>query len=105
MPECETLTGRVTKTPESNGSSQSAQTEGFDGLDKRKTMCACLFYRDSREKTKPLSYQEKKEMMNLENRGRPGSGSVFSYSPRKERALKIYLDTTPPRRREEADVD
>lgn len=66
-----------------------------------------LTFRDSTEKLKTLTSEEKKEIISKENRGKLGSisTSVFSYSPRKERALKIYLDTTPPRRRDESDVD
>uniref|UniRef100_A0A182JKF4 Ubiquitin carboxyl-terminal hydrolase 47 n=1 Tax=Anopheles atroparvus TaxID=41427 RepID=A0A182JKF4_ANOAO len=48
-----------------------------------------LYYRDRTEPLKELTADERKELAKKDNR----TGST--YSPRKERALKIYLDASP----------
>lgn len=44
---------------------------------------------------KELTNEEKKEITNKEINSRMGKSKKFICSPRKERALKIYLDTSP----------
>ncbi|XP_042908811.1 ubiquitin carboxyl-terminal hydrolase 47 isoform X2 [Parasteatoda tepidariorum] len=54
-----------------------------------------IYYRDKREELRKLTEEEKREITNKEN---AKSNKVLKnvYSPRKERALKIYtVDTTP----------
>ncbi|KAF4523652.1 hypothetical protein B566_EDAN013246 [Ephemera danica] len=60
-----------------------------------------ILYRDSMESVKLLTAEERKEMERAENSrvSRLGGASISTYSPRKERALKIYLDATPPKSR------
>ncbi|XP_076350596.1 ubiquitin carboxyl-terminal hydrolase 47-like isoform X3 [Tachypleus tridentatus] len=53
-----------------------------------------IFYRDSREELKKLSEEEKREISNRES-ARLNKFSKIGYSPRKERALKIYTDCSP----------
>lgn len=54
-----------------------------------------LYYRDKTEKLADLSEERKKELQQKEN-ARMARGTVrSSYSPRKERALKIYMDESP----------
>ncbi|KAK4877199.1 hypothetical protein RN001_009705 [Aquatica leii] len=53
-----------------------------------------FLYRDSREQLKEITSEEKKEINQREN-ARLGKFSTKSHSPRRERALKIYLDTSP----------
>ena len=62
-------------------------------------------FRDSREEVKRLSTEERKEIASKEGSrvNRLGT-TVSTYSPRKERALKIYVDTSP-RRNDDAEVD
>ncbi|XP_040166058.1 ubiquitin carboxyl-terminal hydrolase 47 [Anopheles arabiensis] len=48
-----------------------------------------LYYRDSTEQLKELTPEERKELTKKDNR------TSSTYSPRKERALKIYLDASP----------
>ncbi|XP_069705284.1 ubiquitin carboxyl-terminal hydrolase 47 isoform X2 [Periplaneta americana] len=64
-----------------------------------------ILYRDNREEVKQLSSEERKEIANKEGSrvNRLGS-TVSTYSPRKERALKIYLDTSP-RRHDDVELD
>jgi ubiquitin carboxyl-terminal hydrolase 47 len=64
-----------------------------------------ILYRDSREEVKRLSNEERKEIASKEGSrvNRLGT-TVSTYSPRKERALKIYVDTSP-RRNDDAEVD
>lgn len=50
--------------------------------------------RDNREALKELTEEEKKELHQKEN-ARLGKQTLKSYSPGRERALKIYLDTSP----------
>jgi ubiquitin carboxyl-terminal hydrolase 47 len=62
-------------------------------------------FRDSREDLKQLSSEERKEIANREGSRVTRLGTTVStYSPRKERALKIYLDTSP-RRNDDVEVD
>ncbi|PSN42002.1 Ubiquitin carboxyl-terminal hydrolase 47 [Blattella germanica] len=64
-----------------------------------------ILYRDSREELKQLSSEERKEIASKEGSRVNRLGSTMStYSPRKERALKIYLDTSP-KRNEVHDLD
>ncbi|XP_052894832.1 ubiquitin carboxyl-terminal hydrolase 47 [Anopheles moucheti] len=48
-----------------------------------------LYYRDSTEPLKELTPEERKELTKKDSR------TSSTYSPRKERALKIYLDASP----------
>uniref|UniRef100_A0A182SXD2 Ubiquitin carboxyl-terminal hydrolase 47 C-terminal domain-containing protein n=1 Tax=Anopheles maculatus TaxID=74869 RepID=A0A182SXD2_9DIPT len=48
-----------------------------------------LYYRDSKEPLKELTPEERKELTKKDGR------TSSTYSPRKERALKIYLDASP----------
>jgi ubiquitin carboxyl-terminal hydrolase 47 len=68
--------------------------------------CVSIFhFRDSREEAKQLSSEERKEIANREGSRVTRLGTTVStYSPRKERALKIYLDTSP-RRNDDVEVD
>ncbi|KAG1675916.1 Ubiquitin carboxyl-terminal hydrolase 47 [Nymphon striatum] len=52
-----------------------------------------VYYRDKSEIEKELTEEEKKE---LSNKGSPKLAKASrTYSPRKEKALKIYMDTSP----------
>ncbi|XP_031348562.1 ubiquitin carboxyl-terminal hydrolase 47 isoform X2 [Photinus pyralis] len=53
-----------------------------------------FLYKDSREPLKELTPEERKEIHQRENI-RLGKFSTKTHSPRRERALKIYLDTPP----------
>ncbi|KFM79478.1 Ubiquitin carboxyl-terminal hydrolase 47, partial [Stegodyphus mimosarum] len=54
-----------------------------------------IYYRDKREELKKLSEEEKREITNKEN-ARSNKNLKTNYSPRKEKALKIYtLDSAP----------
>lgn len=54
-----------------------------------------IFYRDKREELKKLTEEEKREIINKEN-ARSNKNLKSSFSPRKEKALKIYtLDSKP----------
>nr|CAD7395809.1 unnamed protein product [Timema cristinae] len=60
---------------------------------------------DSREEVKQLTSEERKEIANKEGcRMGKLSSTVSTYSPRKERALKIYLDSSP-KKHDDIDVD
>nr|CAD7196168.1 unnamed protein product [Timema douglasi] len=64
-----------------------------------------ILYRDSREEVKQLTSEERKEIANKEGcRMGKLSSTVSTYSPRKERALKIYLDSSP-KKHDDIDVD
>lgn len=63
-----------------------------------------MYYRDNREQLKQLTSEEKKELSNKESSRMGRFNKSNLYSPRKERALKIYLDTSP-RKTDDADVD
>ncbi|XP_046413365.1 ubiquitin carboxyl-terminal hydrolase 47 isoform X1 [Neodiprion fabricii] len=52
-----------------------------------------VYFRDSREEPKQLSSEELKEIASKESSRLTSLSSTSSYSPRRERALKIYLDT------------
>ncbi|XP_045462425.1 ubiquitin carboxyl-terminal hydrolase 47 isoform X2 [Harmonia axyridis] len=54
-----------------------------------------FYYRDNREPLKTLTVEEKKEMNLQENKRLGLHNSIKTYSPGKERALKIYIDTSP----------
>ena len=57
--------------------------------------------RDKEETPKELTLDEKNEMQRKENiRNGGSSGTTSTYSPRRERALKIYLDSSPNKKRE-----
>ncbi|XP_062869246.1 ubiquitin carboxyl-terminal hydrolase 47 isoform X1 [Trichomycterus rosablanca] len=56
---------------------------------------AVVFYRDSTEEPKELSEEERNELMKKESSRLLKTGHRVSYSPRKEKALKIYLDGGP----------
>lgn len=55
-----------------------------------------LIYRDNREELKTLTTEERKELSTKETTRLNGvSGTINTYSPRKERPLRIYLDRRP----------
>ncbi|XP_072516803.1 ubiquitin carboxyl-terminal hydrolase 47 isoform X2 [Salminus brasiliensis] len=56
---------------------------------------AVVFYRDSTEEPMELSEEERSELMKKESSRLLKTGHRVSYSPRKEKALKIYLDGGP----------
>uniref|UniRef100_A0A8C2GLU4 Ubiquitin carboxyl-terminal hydrolase 47 n=1 Tax=Cyprinus carpio TaxID=7962 RepID=A0A8C2GLU4_CYPCA len=56
---------------------------------------AVIFYRDSTEELIELSEEERNELMKKESSRLLKTGHRISYSPRKEKALKIYLDGGP----------
>ncbi|XP_075229694.1 ubiquitin carboxyl-terminal hydrolase 47-like [Lycorma delicatula] len=67
-----------------------------------------IFYRDNREELKQLTQEERKAINLKDTAKRNGpSSTVSSYSPRKERPLKIYHNSAPrrPRAVVESDVD
>ncbi|XP_033104772.1 ubiquitin carboxyl-terminal hydrolase 47-like [Anneissia japonica] len=53
---------------------------------------AVIYYRDSREELTDLTEEQKKEIQKKENARLTKTGQKIVYSPRKERALKIYTD-------------
>ncbi|CAL9701902.1 unnamed protein product [Knipowitschia caucasica] len=56
---------------------------------------AVVFFRDSTEELLELSEDERSELMKKESSRLLKTGQRVSYSPRKEKALKIYLDGGP----------
>uniref|UniRef100_A0A6Q2XPH8 Ubiquitin carboxyl-terminal hydrolase 47 n=1 Tax=Esox lucius TaxID=8010 RepID=A0A6Q2XPH8_ESOLU len=56
---------------------------------------AVVFYRDNTEEPMELSEDERNELMKRESSRLLKTGHRVSYSPRKEKALKIYLDGGP----------
>uniref|UniRef100_A0A8K9XP74 Ubiquitin carboxyl-terminal hydrolase 47 n=1 Tax=Oncorhynchus mykiss TaxID=8022 RepID=A0A8K9XP74_ONCMY len=56
---------------------------------------AVVFYRDSTEEPMEQSEDERNELMKKESSRLLKTGQRVSYSPRKEKALKIYLDGGP----------
>ncbi|XP_059471100.1 ubiquitin carboxyl-terminal hydrolase 47-like isoform X2 [Neocloeon triangulifer] len=57
-----------------------------------------IFYRDNQEQLKELTAEERKELEKAENLRKPRVGaSSWTFTPRKERGLRIYLDPTPPK--------
>ncbi|XP_026124247.1 ubiquitin carboxyl-terminal hydrolase 47 isoform X1 [Carassius auratus] len=56
---------------------------------------AVIFYRDSTEELMELSEDQRNELMKKESSRLLKTGHRISYSPRKEKALKIYLDGGP----------
>lgn len=54
-----------------------------------------LLHRDSTEELMDLSEEERNELMKKESSRLLKTGHRVSYSPRKEKALKIYLDGGP----------
>ncbi|XP_036399322.1 ubiquitin carboxyl-terminal hydrolase 47 isoform X2 [Megalops cyprinoides] len=56
---------------------------------------AVVFYRDKTEEPMELSEEERTELMKKESSRLLKTGHRVSYSPRKEKALKIYLDGGP----------
>lgn len=59
------------------------------------TTCFFPLYRDSTEELMELSEEERNELMKKESSRLLKTGHRVSYSPRKEKALKIYLDGGP----------
>lgn len=55
------------------------------------------FYKNSSELPKELTPEDRRELQNKEKARleRLGASTISAYSPRRERALKIYLDTSP----------
>ncbi|KAJ4946982.1 hypothetical protein JOQ06_009025 [Pogonophryne albipinna] len=58
---------------------------------------AVVFFRHSSEEPMELSDEERSELMKKESSRLLKTGHRVSYSPRKEKALKIYLDGGPPK--------
>ncbi|XP_052002272.1 LOW QUALITY PROTEIN: ubiquitin carboxyl-terminal hydrolase 47-like [Xyrauchen texanus] len=56
---------------------------------------AVIFYRDNTDELMELSEEERNELMKKESSRLLKTGHRVSYSPRKEKALKIYLDGGP----------
>lgn len=56
---------------------------------------SCQLHRDSTEELMELSEDERNELMKKESSRLLKTGHKVSYSPRKEKALKIYLDGGP----------
>lgn len=61
-------------------------------------------FRDKTEELKELTPEERKEIANREGSRISKISTASTYSPRRERALKIYLDT-PPRKRDDNELD
>lgn len=68
---------------------------GFQMLVIRDQHCCHLLCRDSTEEPMELSEDERSELMKKESSRLLKTGHRVSYSPRKEKALKIYLDGGP----------
>lgn len=60
-------------------------------------VCRLCWCRDSRDEPLELSEDERNELMKKESSRLLKTGHRVSYSPRKEKALKIYLDGGPMR--------
>lgn len=56
-----------------------------------------LFFRDKKEQLKQLTTEERLEIAKKENHV---TSTTSTYSPRRERGLKIYLDS--PKKRDES---
>ncbi|XP_024942209.1 ubiquitin carboxyl-terminal hydrolase 47 isoform X2 [Cephus cinctus] len=68
------------------------QTTGIDAWPHSLEDGSVVFYRDNREEQKNLNAEELKEIASKESFRLMSLSSTSSYSPRRERALKIYLD-------------
>ncbi|OWF37661.1 ubiquitin carboxyl-terminal hydrolase 47-like [Mizuhopecten yessoensis] len=62
-----------------------------------------LYYRDKNEKLMKLSDDRRKELQNKENARLSRSTGKSTYSPRKEKALKIYTDDPPVKQSQDLD--
>lgn len=60
----------------------------------------CYYFRDKTEELKQLTPAERQEMKNQEARNNYGNTSYDRMSRRRERALKIYVDSSPKKRDE-----
>uniref|UniRef100_A0A0B8RNW0 Ubiquitin carboxyl-terminal hydrolase 47 n=1 Tax=Philothamnus irregularis TaxID=1899461 RepID=A0A0B8RNW0_9SAUR len=56
---------------------------------------AVIFYRDKTEEMVELTEEQRNELMKKESSRLQKTGQRVTYSPRKEKALKIYLDGAP----------
>nr|XP_045000810.1 ubiquitin carboxyl-terminal hydrolase 47 isoform X2 [Jaculus jaculus] len=56
---------------------------------------AVIFYRDKTEELMELTEEQRNELMKKESSRLQKTGHRVTYSPRKEKALKIYLDGAP----------
>ncbi|KAM5247639.1 ubiquitin carboxyl-terminal hydrolase 47 isoform 6-T6 [Ctenodactylus gundi] len=56
---------------------------------------AVIFYRDKTEEVMELTDEQRNELMKKESSRLQKTGHRVTYSPRKEKALKIYLDGAP----------
>ncbi|ERE80115.1 ubiquitin carboxyl-terminal hydrolase 47 isoform 2 [Cricetulus griseus] len=56
---------------------------------------AVIFYRDRTEEVMELTEEQRNELMKKESSRLQKTGHRVTYSPRKEKALKIYLDGAP----------
>lgn len=64
-----------------------------------------LFFRDKTEKMRELSDEQKKELQQKENVRLNRGTTRTTYSPRKEKALKIYTDDHPTNSKSSPDLD
>lgn len=55
----------------------------------------CLHFRDKSEELMELTDEQRNELMKKESSRLQKTGHRVTYSPRKEKALKIYLDGAP----------
>lgn len=55
----------------------------------------CLHFRDKTEELMELTDEQRNELMKKESSRLQKTGHRVTYSPRKEKALKIYLDGAP----------
>lgn len=57
-------------------------------------------YRDKTEELKQLTPTERQELKNQDARNAYGASSAYAVKKRRERALKIYVDSSPKKRDE-----
>lgn len=57
-----------------------------------------IIYRDKTEELKQLTPTERQEIKNQDARNVYGASSAYSVKKRRERALKIYVDSSPKKR-------
>lgn len=64
------------------------------------TLYFTWIYRDKTEELKQLTPTERQELKNQDARNGYGASSSYDRSRRRERALKIYVDSSPKKRDE-----
>ena len=76
---------------------------GFIWLQKALVIhCHATYFRDKKETLKTLSDEERKEIAGKDNVKFSKVGARYE-SPKKERGLKIYLDSSPPPKQSDPD--